>query len=192
MSMLQIQNRWVLVTGASSGLGRAAALHLAGSYRAKPLLVARRADNLLALQEEIRRKFAVSCAIIVADQTTPEGREKIAARVKGLDVVAAFLAAGITNVGAFDQSTAETNHAVIQTNIIGFTDLLSRIIAIFKQRSAPSMILAVSSLAGETSLPFQAVYSASKAYMSTLVRALSVELSGSRVTVGVFAPGGID
>src|SRR3546814_11213717 len=53
-------------------------------------------------------------------------------------------------------------------------------------------IIAVSSLAGETSVPFQAVYGASKAYVSTLMRALSIELAGTGVSVGSFAPGGID
>src|SRR3546814_4978811 len=40
--------------------------------------------------------------------------------------------------------------------------------------------------------PFHAVYGASKAYVSTLMRALSIELAGTGVSVGSFAPGGID
>src|SRR3546814_4471740 len=78
------------------------------------------------------------------------------------------------------------------TNVAGFTDLLARLIAIFRQQPFESSIIAVSSLAGETSVPFQAVYGASKAYVSTLMRALSIELAGTGVSVGSFAPGGID
>src|SRR3546814_18977927 len=61
----------------------------------------------------------------------------------------------------------------------------------FREQPFESSVIAVSSLEGETSVPFQAVYGASKAYVSTLMRALSIELAGTGVSVGSFAPGGI-
>src|SRR3546814_13694285 len=81
---------------------------------------------------------------------------------------------------------------VIETNILGFTDLLARLVEIFKRQQSESSIIAVSSLAGETSVPFQAVYGASKAYVSNRMRALSVELAGTGVRVGPLAHGGMD
>ena len=192
MKPLAIKNSWVLVTGASTGLGRASALRLAASYQAKPLIVGRRLDNLRELQTEIDERFNVPCEIIVADQREIEGREKIAAKVAELQVTAALLVAGMTSVGSFDAGRADTYAEVIETNILGFTDLLARLIAIFREQPFESSVIAVSSLAGETSVPFQAVYGASKAYVSTLMRALSVELAGTGVSVGSFAPGGID
>src|SRR3546814_3901195 len=72
------------------------------------------------------------------------------------------------------------------------SDVCSSDLEIFKRQQSESSIIAVSSLAGETSVPFQAVYGASKAYVSNLMRALSVELAGTGVSVGSFAPGGID
>ena len=192
MKPLAIKNSRVLVTGASTGLGRASALRLAASYQAKPLIVGRRLDNLRELQTEIDERFNVPCEIIVADQREIEGREKIAAKVAELQVTAALLVAGMTSVGSFDAGRADTYAEVIETNILGFTDLLARLIAIFREQPFESSVIAVSSLEGETSVPFQAVYGASKAYVSTLMRALSVELAGTGVSVGSFAPGGID
>ena len=192
MTPLPIRNSWVLVTGASTGLGRASALHLAALYQAKPLIVGRRLDNLLDLQAEIGARFDVPCEIIVADQREIDGREKIAARVTELEVKAALLAAGLTSAGPFDAGRATAYAEVIETNILGFTDLLARLVEIYKRQQSESSIIAVSSLAGETSVPFQAVYGASKAYVSNLMRALSVELAGTGVSVGSFAPGGID
>lgn len=191
-SPLPIQDTWVLVTGASSGLGRAAALHLAETYRAKPLIVGRRLTNLEVLQDEIRGRFDVACDTIVADQSTTEGRESIATRVAELEATAAFLAAGITSIGLFNADRISTYHEVIETNVLGFTDLLARIVAIFKAQNSRSSILAVSSMAAETSVPFQAVYGASKAYVNTLIQAVSTELAGTGVSVGAFVPGGID
>jgi short-subunit dehydrogenase len=144
---------------------------------------------LRELQTEIDERFNVPCEIIVADQREIEGREKIAAKVAELQVTAALLVAGMTSVGSFDAGRADTYAEVIETNILGFTDLLARLIAIFREQPFESSVIAVSSLAGETSVPFQAV---TKAYVSTLMRALSVELAGTGVSVGSFAPGGID
>src|SRR3546814_5907135 len=92
MEPLPIQNSWVLVTGASTGLGRASALRLAASYQAKPLIVGRRLDNLRELQSDIGERFNVPCEIIVADQREIVGRAKIAAKAIAFKVHTAFLA----------------------------------------------------------------------------------------------------
>jgi short-subunit dehydrogenase len=173
-------------------LGRAAALHLAEKYRAKPLLVGRRLSKLEALQDEIRDRFDVSCETVVADQSTANGRELIATRVAELEATAALFAAGITSVGLFDADCMADYNEVIDTNILGFTDLLARIVTVFKSRNCRSSILPVSSLAAETSVPYQAVYGASKAYVNTLIQAVSTELAGTSISVGAFVPGGID
>lgn len=192
MSALSISGSWVVVTGASSGLGRAAALCLAGNYKAKPILVGRRVGSLLDLQSELEARFEVASEVVTADQRTEDGRARIAAKVEELDAIAALLAAGLTSVGQFDANKISDYHSLIETNVLGFTNLLARIVSIFKRRRSKTAILAISSLAAETSLPYQAVYGASKAYINTLIQALSVELRGTGVSVGAFLPGGID
>lgn len=192
MSPLSIKDSWVLVTGASSGLGKAAALHLAQWYQASPLLVGRHESKLLDLQAEIRDRFGVDCEIIVADQSVCSGRENIAVKVQELGVIAALFAAGVTSVGQFDLENADDYHEVIETNVLGFTELLARIVHIFRRHPFETSIIAVSSLGAETSIPYQAVYGASKAYVNTLIQALSVELAGTGLSVGSLLPGGID
>ncbi len=189
MSAVPIAGLWVVVTGASSGLGRAAALRLAGAYRARPILVGRRIENLLDLQAEIEARFGVVSDVAEADQSTEEGRARIVAAVEARGAVAALLAAGVTSFGQFDADKACDHRSLIETNILG---LLARLVTAFKGRPCETAILAVSSLGGETSIPYQAVYGASKAYMNTLIQALAVELRGTGVSVGAFLPGGID
>src|SRR3546814_20998908 len=112
----------------------------------------RRLDNWRELQSEIGERFNVPCEIIVADQREIEGREKIAAKVIELKVNAAFLAAGLTSAGPFDARRADAYAEVIGTNVAGFTDLLARLLTIFRQQPFESSIIPVSSLAGQTSL----------------------------------------
>ena len=104
------------------------------------------------LQTEIDERFNVPCEIIVADQREIEGREKIAAKVAELQVTAALLVAGMTSVGSFDAGRADTYAEVIETNILGFTDLLARLIAIFREQPFESSVIAVSSLARLSSI----------------------------------------
>src|SRR3546814_993514 len=86
-----------------------------------------------------------------------EGREKIAAKVIELKVNAAFLAAGLTSAGPFDASRADAYAEVIGTNVAGFTDLLARLIAIFRQQPFESSIIAVSSRSEEHTSELQSL-----------------------------------
>src|SRR3546814_11191682 len=79
----------------------------------------------------------------------------MAAKVIELKVNAAFLAAGLTSAGPFDASRADAYAEVIGTNVAGFTDLLARLIAIFRQQPFESSIIDVSSLAGATTVHYQ-------------------------------------
>jgi len=84
MSALSISGSWVVVTGASSGLGRAAALCLAGNYKAKPILVGRRVGSLLDLQSELEARFGVASEVVTADQRTEDGRRGSLPRLRSL------------------------------------------------------------------------------------------------------------
>ena len=67
MAQLQFKNKWVLVTGASSGLGYETAMQLAVVHQANLILVARRSDKLEILKQEIEAKSQVQVKIVTAD-----------------------------------------------------------------------------------------------------------------------------
>lgn len=192
MTPLNLSGSWVAVTGASSGLGRAIALRLAGTYRAKPILISRREEQLAVLRSEIQTRFGIEAAVVAADQGCEAGRVRIAGVIEELQATAALLSAGATSVGSFALGRMDEYEEVIGVNVLGFTDLLARILENFERQKGPSGVLVISSLGGETSLPFQAVYGASKAYTTSLVQGIAVELSGGQVSIGAFLPGGIN
>jgi short-subunit dehydrogenase len=76
MNPLELRGRWVLVTGASSGLGREMAKILAGTYGANLLLVARREDRLRELQSELQAR-GVKVDVCVADLSKLEDVDRV-------------------------------------------------------------------------------------------------------------------
>src|SRR5262245_49186210 len=67
MKHMELRGRWVLVTGASSGLGREMARQLAGVYGAHLVLVARRRERLEELRAELEATHGVRARVLVAD-----------------------------------------------------------------------------------------------------------------------------
>jgi short-subunit dehydrogenase len=67
MKNLQLKNKWVLVTGASSGLGQEMARQLAHNFKANLIIAARRADKLEQLKAELEKAAGIQVKVIVAD-----------------------------------------------------------------------------------------------------------------------------
>jgi len=103
-----------------------------------------------------------------------------------------LLAAGLTSVGQFDANKISDYHSLIETNVLGFTNLLARIVSIFKTPSFQDGNSRDLQFGSRDLAALPGGYGASKAYINTLIQALSVELRGTGVSVGAFLPGGID
>jgi uncharacterized protein len=188
---LVLRNKYVLVTGASGGLGREIARHLAADHGAHLILVARREDRLVELSAELKKAHGTDCILVPADLTLAADLDKVFdASVGSPGLAAVVLNAGVTYFGdAIDQSDASIE-ALLQTNVTSVAKLAVRFGGYFRDKRAGAIQL-VSSMAGFSPLPFQAMYAASKAFVTSLGRSLDFELRGTGVRVGVFAPGGI-
>lgn len=191
MQKLDLSNKRVLVTGASSGLGLEMARQLARDHKAHPILVARRRDRLDALAKELAT-FSVQPEVIPADMNRAEDRERVFREsTASAPLAAAILNAGVTYFGhAVDQSI-ENAAALITTNVTAVVDLTLRYVAYFKKRNDGGGILLVSSMASFQPMPYQATYGGSKAFVSSFGQALSEELANDALSVTTFCPGGI-
>lgn len=189
---LKLDGEWVLVTGASSGLGASIARELASRHKANTILVARRRGLLEGLRIELAERWNTESIVVDADLGNMDDIAKVMKIVRQIEPVAAVLNAGVTASGAFSGGEQSKTQAVLSVNVVGLTALLSQLVGTFQHSSRQYGILIVSSLGGETSLPFQAVYGASKAFVTTLAQAVSAELANTNVSVGAILPGGID
>jgi short-subunit dehydrogenase len=192
MKPLDFKKRWVLVTGASSGLGREMASVLARDYGANLVIVARREERLKALSAELSTRHGVEVKVVAADL----GRDGEAARVfeeasKGDGLYGAILNAGITHFGNWDELSWEgyqQMHAVNVTSVVRLTTLL---LPHLEQTGHQGGVMLVSSMAGLMPIPYQTAYSATKAFLVNFGCGLHHEMAPRGVSVTTFVPGGI-
>ncbi len=183
----------ILITGASSGIGRALAMELAagGHHLA---LTARRRDQLESLRAEIRQhhsEVAVEiCALDVTayDQVAPV-LEAMAEALGGLDTV--VVNAGIGRGEKIGQGQFEKCRRTIETNLLGAIATVDAAVRHFMTRGR-GHIVGVSSIMAYRGLPRNAAYSASKAGLATYLKAIRPYLRRKGIDVTIFYPGFID
>jgi short-subunit dehydrogenase len=194
---MEFRGRWVLVTGASAGLGQAIARKLARKHGANIVAVARRKDRLDALKQELESGARVEVHTIAADLSRLEDVDRMLAEATaGRQLYGAVLNAGVTHFGHHDALTWDGFDSMLRTNVVAVvrmtTSLIPHIEKGHHENGAPGGgILIVSSMAGINPVPYQTAYSATKAFLVHYGLGLWHELQGTNVSVTTYAPGGI-
>jgi short-subunit dehydrogenase len=185
-----LRRKTALVTGASSGIGRAVAEVLARDV-ATLVLVARRRDRLDELAKELHLKHpALRVRVHDVDLTD---RVATAAMLDALDEEGLAIDVLVNNAGFGDRGLLDTRpwsklEALLELNVVSATFLIHRLLPPMIARGSGA-ILNVGSTAGIVSKPGSAVYGASKSYLNSLSEALHSELAGTGVVVTALLPG---
>ena len=192
MSKLQFKNKWVLVTGASSGLGEEMARQLAFHHGANLILLARRKDKLEQLKAELEKEAGINVKIIVADLSNlNEVDHAIDQLLAHGDLYAAVLNAGVTYFGKHSELTWEQFQTMLQTNVVSVVRFTNRVVSHFESTGKEGGILIVSSMAAIYPVPYQSAYSGTKSFILSFATALMHELKNKQFSLSVYAPGGI-
>ena len=183
---------WVLVTGASAGIGRELARAFA-SRGYNLILAARHEDALAALARELVAAYAIRAKTMPADLSLPGAAEAIASALKGEGVEVGILVnnAGVIFEGDFAGIALDDHLRLLQINVVALTSLTRLFLPPMLKRGA-GRILNVASMAAFTPVPKIAAYAAAKAYVLSLTESLSEELRGTGVTVTALCPGFTD
>lgn len=176
--MKPLAGQRILVTGASSGLGRALSVQLADGG-ASVIATSRRQAPL---DELAARHPGVETRIL--DLMDAKGLGAMCETIGPL--TGAVLNAGITHVGPFNDGSDGVDAAMIETNVMANVRLAR---ALYASLNGGRLVL-VGSMAGQVALPYQAVYSGTKAFLLNFSLALREEWR-DQVSVGIFMPGGI-
>ena len=181
-------NKVVLITGASSGIGRGLAIELAKRGAAVGLL-ARRAEELAGTVKEIEATGGRAIAL-PADVTDVDAVSKAADQLRAefgpIDVLIAN--AGIGGSKPAAQLSAVDVTKIINVNVVGVVNSATTVIPEMVARRQGQIVF-ISSLAAYRGLPKSAAYCASKAAVSAFAESLRVDLRGSGVEVTIIHPG---
>lgn len=192
MSKLQFKNKWVLVTGASSGLGEEMARQLAFQHGANLILLARRKDKLEQLKAELEKEAKISVKIIAADLSKlDEVDNAIDQILADGQLYGAVLNAGVTYFGKHSELSWEQFQTMLQTNVVSVVRFTNRLVAHFETTGNEGGILIVSSMAAIFPVPYQSVYSGTKSFILSFATALVHEIKNKQFSLSVYAPGGI-
>ncbi len=181
--------RVALITGASSGIGKEFA-HIHAEKGGDMIIVARRADKLETLKQELEEKYKVQVMAIAKDLTASEVPKEIYDEVSKAGIQVDYLLnnAGFGGHGKFHERAWEQDLAMINLNIIALTALTRFFLPGMVERNQ-GKILNVSSTASFMPGPLHAVYFATKAYVTFFSNAIAEELLDTNVTVTALLPG---
>jgi len=188
--MFHYQGKTALITGASSGIGRAFALALAERGMAV-VLIARREERLRELANDLVQRYGVQTEVIVAD-LGQEGaafqvQQVLAERRVAIDLLVNN--AGFATHGGFETLAAERDHEQVMVDVTAVVDLTHAFIPSLLQRTPGAAIINVASTASFQPLPYMAVYGASKAFVVSFSQALAEEYRARGLRVLALCPG---
>ena len=183
--MMTLSKKRILITGASSGIGRATAV-LCAELGASVILTARRQQELERTLAEMRDRKSHS--IVAGDVTDGEFIEKLVSSMGKID---GFVhAAGIGQACPIGMIKNDYVERMIRTNYFSFLELM-KYFSKSKYRADKLSIVAVSSVSSVVGWAGGAVYCGTKGALCASVRALAVELASKGVRVNAISPSNI-
>lgn len=183
--MVSIDRRVVLITGASSGIGKASAqyLHQKG-YRVYG--TSRYAMKLSAADFVSSAQFELIGMDMTSESSISQTVETIIAREGRLDVVVNNAGYGLA--GAIEDTQISEAQSLMETNFFGVMRVCRAVLPLMREQGA-GYLINISSIAGLTAIPFQALYSASKFAIEGFSEALRMEVQPYGIKVVLIEPG---
>jgi short-subunit dehydrogenase len=181
-----------LITGASAGIGKALACEFAAQGH-DLILVARSAQQLEVLAQQLSARHDIHCTAMPADLASEAGVEALCAQLleKNLQVDILVNNAGVMCEGRYWEVPLAKQQQLVQLNIASAASLTHRLLGPMVGRGH-GHILNLSSISAYNSIPYLGSYAASKAFVLSFTEALAIELKGTGVTATALCPGFTD
>jgi short-subunit dehydrogenase len=176
-----------VVTGASQNIGEALATELAARGH-HLILTARREEVLTALAATLTERYGVTVEVRPVDLADPVARGALAAELSERNVSILCANAGTATFGPVANLDVAEEKAQVQLNVLGVHDLVLAVLPGMVERRAGGILIS-GSAAGNSPIPNNATYAASKAFVNTFSESLRGEVKSQGIHVTVLAPG---
>ncbi|KAF2764890.1 NAD(P)-binding protein [Teratosphaeria nubilosa] len=197
----RLEGKTIIVTGASSGIGKSTAIEFARTSpkNLKLILTARRIDTLKQIAQEINKEVGDGVKILPVqlDVSKPEQVRSFVANLpkefQDIDVLVnnAGLVQGVDKAGDIKEQDI---HTMIDTNVTGLIYMTQECLKIFKKKGEAGAgdVINIGSIAGRVGYPGGSIYCATKAAVRTFTEAIRHELIATRIRVIEIDPGQVE
>ncbi|MDO6684814.1 MULTISPECIES: SDR family NAD(P)-dependent oxidoreductase [unclassified Agarivorans] len=189
MTIQNNQNNVALITGASKGIGKELA-HIHAAKGGDLVLVARNKQSLDLLKAELENQYKVSVTVIALDLSLADSAQQVFEQTEqlGIEVDVLINNAGFGGHGKFHERELSADQAMMQLNMVTLSNLTHLYLQGMVARNS-GKILNVSSTASFLPGPLQAVYYATKAYVTSFSQAVAEEVAENNITITALCPG---
>ena len=181
--------QYILITGASSGIGYEMAQQLA-ALKYNLILTARSEDKLAAMQQEISSKYGITVHCIPKDLGKTAQAAQLFDDIKNAGYQVSHLVnnAGFGDYGSFLETSLERELNMIDLNVSSLV-ILTKLFARDMAARKSGRIMNVASVIAYLPFPYQSMYSATKSFVLAFSQTIAAELEGTGVVVTTLAPG---
>ena len=186
---MKIANKLVVITGASSGIGRDMAFEVA-KQGGIPILLARRGDLLSTLVDEIKVGFGITAHSFQLDisdiMAVKKVFQEIYQNIGNIDVL--INNAGFAKFALADELTNDVAHAMFEVNVLGLIACTNAVLPTMKAKKQ-GQIINIASIIGKIPTPKASTYAATKHAVRGFTNALRMELVNTNIQVTMINPG---
>lgn len=186
-----MKDDYVLITGASGGLGEAfAEIFSKNGYNT--ILFSRNENKLLEISKRLKSEYKTNSIYYTCDLLVLDDVKRCIDEIVKSDIRVSMLInnAGISNFGTFKGSSFTDELEIVNLNIISLM-YITKLLLPELSKCNESRIMNVASLVGTYPLPYQAVYAAAKSFVISFSSAIAAELDDDNIQVSVLLPGNI-
>jgi short-subunit dehydrogenase len=183
---------YILITGASTGIGYEMALQLA-QKQYNLILVARSADKLQALQKQLMQQYPIDVRMHAIDLSIPDNAIRLHQTIKSEMLPVSHLVnnAGFGDYGEFLETSMDKELEMINLNISSLM-VLTKLFARDMAAVGSGRIMNVASLLAFIPLPYYSVYAATKSFVLAFSESIAAELAPYGVVVSTLCPGTVE
>lgn len=180
---------YILITGASSGIGYEMAKILASKHY-NLILVARNLERLQDIKNELQNRNKIQVEIYQKDLSDSENAKALFAEIKARKFEVGILInnAGVGNYGEFVKTSLDEELKMIELNISSLV-ILTKLFVQDMVRNKSGVVMNIASLLSFLPFPYYSVYSATKSFVLAFSETVNAELEGTGVMVKALCPG---